>query len=245
TLYIFVALLALAGCSSDSSNNSETLDSGTNDGQGGSLAIFTLKGEYLYAVDTFGLNVFNIANASNPVLVNEVDFSFNIETLFGYKDYLYIGSRNGMFIYSIENPEFPVQLSSVEHFTACDPVVANGTYAFVTLWAEVGCGNFVNQLETYDVTDVEAPVLINTRSLTFPKGMGLYGDYLFVCDDEIKIFDVSDPVNSVLVHSIDRLAFDVIIHNDLLIAVGQSGIFQYQLDPENIESTTSLSEIAI
>ncbi|MGB0788593.1 MAG: hypothetical protein ACPGQR_03570, partial [Marinirhabdus sp.] len=119
TLYIFVALLALAGCSSDSSNNSETLDSGTNDGQGGSLAIFTLKGEYLYAVDTFGLNVFNIANASNPVLVNEVDFSFNIETLFGYKDYLYIGSRNGMFIYSIENPEFPVQLSSVEHFTAC------------------------------------------------------------------------------------------------------------------------------
>ncbi len=68
---------------------------------------------------------------------------------------------------------------------------------------------------------------------------------IYGSDDEIKIFDVSNPAESTLVHSIDRLAFDVIIQGDLLIAVGESGVYQYQLDSDNIENTLSLSEISI
>lgn len=240
---IFLIAIAL-GCSTDSSDNSN-FSNGDSVGQGGSLATFTIKGDYLYTVDNQDLNVFNIATTADPVLVNTVFIGFDIETLFGYKDYLYIGSRTGMFIYDIDNPEFPTQLSSVQHFTSCDPVVANSQYAFVTLWSDLGCNGTVNQLEVYDVSDVLNPMLVNIRELSFPKGLGLYGDYLIVCDDEIKIFDVSNPAESTLVHSIDRLAFDVIIQGDLLIAVGQSGVFQYQLDMDNIQNTTSLSTINI
>jgi hypothetical protein len=241
--YILAATLLVMSCSSDSSN-SENSVSGGDGGQGGSLAIFTIRGNYLYAVDEFGLNVFSILNREDPVKINHIDISFDIETLFGFKDYLYIGSRNGMFIYSIENPEFPEYLSDVQHFTACDPVIANENTAFVTLWTDIGCGNNINQLEVYDVTEITNPILLNVRELTFPKGMGLYGDYLFICDDEIKVFDVSDPTNSVLVHNIDRLAFDVIISTNLLIAVGEGGLFQYRLDPLNSTNTTLLSAIA-
>lgn len=245
-LYIFAIAILAASCSTDSSNNeSASQDSANIDGQGGSLAIFALKGDYLYAVDRSDLIVFSVANATDPVQVNRLSVGFNVETIFGYEDYLYIGSQNGMFIYNIANPEFPEYLSSVEHFTACDPVVANDTTAFVTLWSEVGCGNFVNQLEIYNVEDILNPVLLSVRELTQPKGLGLYGDFLFVCDDEIKIFDVSDPENTVLVHNIDRLAFDVIIQGDLLIAIGETGVWQYQLDPSLITNTTSLSTISI
>ncbi|MFC7357635.1 LVIVD repeat-containing protein [Jejudonia soesokkakensis] len=237
--YIVIVFIFSFGCSQDSQDSN--FSEGNQDGQGGSLAIFALKGDYLYAVDEQDLTVFSIANPSDPVQVNQVQIGFRIETLFSYKEYLYIGSQNGMYIYSIENPEFPQQLSEVAHFTSCDPVVANETTAFVTLWSDIGCGNTVNQLEIYDVTNVEMPLLLSTRQLTFPKGLGLYGDYLFVCDDEIKVFDISAPSNSVLVHNINRLAFDVIIKDNLLIAIGDTGLYQYQLDPTNIQNTALLS----
>lgn len=244
-IYAIALLAVIISCSTDSSDTSSLSTSAESVGQGGSLATFAIKGDYLYTVDNQDLNVFNIASTTDPVLVNTVTIGFDIETLFGYRDFLYIGSRTGMFIYDINNPEFPTQLSSVQHFTSCDPVVANSQYAFVTLWSDLGCNGSVNQLEVYDVTDVLNPMLINVRQLTFPKGLGLYGDYLIVCDDEIKIFDVSNPAESTLVHAIDRLAFDVIIQGDLLIAVGQGGVYQYQLDATAIENTTELSTINI
>ncbi len=243
-LYILAIALFSISCQSDSSSDSKAP---TSDGQGGSLARFTLKGNYLYTVDEYDLNVFNIGDTQDPVKVNTVPVGFNIETLFSYKDYLYIGSQNGMFIYNLENPEFPQRLSNVEHFTACDPVVANDTHAFVTLHSNTNCGNDINVLEIYDVTKVTEPVLLNSRNLTSPKGLGLYGNFLIVCDDEIKVFDISDPAASKLVTAIDKSAFDVIIRDDLLIAIGESGLYQYRLseDAETGVKVTELSAISI
>ncbi|WP_170152864.1 LVIVD repeat-containing protein [Ulvibacter antarcticus] len=236
-------MLLIIGCS-DENNNGSSFESNQG-GQGGSLAKFTLSGDYLYTVDENDLNVFNISTATDPVQVNTIPIGFGIETIFGFRDYLYIGSQSGMFIYNIENPEFPEYLSDVQHFTACDPVVANDTNAYVTLWSDIGCGNTVNQLEIYDITNIVDPLLISVRELVSPKGLGLYGNYLIVCDDEIKIFDVSDPENSVLVHNINRAVFDVIIRGNLLIAVGSEGIYQFQLDPNVLENTVELSTIEI
>ena len=241
----FISSLLLISCQSDS-DSVNGQESQSTDGQGGSLATFTLKGNYLYVVDQFDLNVFSLTNAQEPVLVNKVNIGFDIETLFSYKDYLYIGSRTGMFIYGLSDPEFPQKLSSVQHFTACDPVVANNTHAYVTLHSDTFCGNDINVLEIYDIADVTQPILISSRNLIFPRGLGLYGNYLIVCDDEIKIFDVSEPSESKLVNAIDRQAFDVIINGDVLIAIGETGLFQYQLNisQEGITYTT-LSNIAI
>ena len=241
---IILLLMIVFSCSSDQNSSNDT-GNFSESGQGGSLARFVVKGNYLYTVDIYGLNVFNITDQQQPVKVNSVPIGFNIETLFSYKDYLYIGSQNGMFIYSVENPEIPTYLIDVQHFTACDPVVANFTHAFVTLHSDIGCGNTINVLETYDVTDVLNPVLISSRNLTRPIGMGLYQNYLFVCDDEVKIFDVSDPENSVLVHSLNRNTFDVIIYNNLLILIGDNGLFQYSLDENDITNITELSTINI
>ena len=239
---LLIILTLFVNCSQDGNNASNEM-MGNNDGQGGSLARFAMLGDYLYTVDEHGLNVYNIATPTDPVFVNNVPIGFRIETLFNYKEYLYIGSQTGMYIYSVSSPEFPEYLADVQHFTSCDPVVANATTAYVTLWSELGCGSTLNQLEIYDITDIVNPTLLSVRNLTAPKGIGLYGDYLIVCDDEIKIFDVSDPTNSVLVHNINRLAFDVIIQEDLLIAIGQNGIYQYQLNEDNITTTTELSAI--
>ncbi len=242
--YFFIfALLALIGCSSDSESNVPTSNSDT--GKGGSLARFTIVNDYLYTVDNQSLNVFNISTPENPVKVNEIVIGFNIETLFNYREYLYIGSRNGMFIYNTEDPEAPSLLSDVQHFTACDPVVANATHAFVTLHADIGCGTDINVLEIYNIEDIETPRLISSRNLTKPIGLALYNNHLFVCDDEVKVFDITNPESIQLVHAIEKSAFDVIIKNNLLILIGDNGLFQYNLDENNIQNTTELSTINI
>lgn len=239
-----LSLIVLFIISCDANDvNGPTLQVDT--GLGGSLARFALYNEYLYVVDSNTLSVFNIQEEENPVKINSVPIDFNIETLFSYRDYLYIGSQNGMFIYSVDNPETPGLLSSVEHFTACDPVIANDQYAFVTLHSDIGCGNTVNRLEIYDITDVLNPLLISNRNLTKPIGIGLYGNYLFVCDDEVKVFDVSDATNAEFVTSINRDAFDVIISGDLMILIGDGGLYQYRLNSEDINSIENLSALFI
>ena len=242
--YIII-LLALIIFNCDSDSDSGVSQNSTETGQAGSLARFTTYNDYLYTVDNSTLNVFSLADQANPVKINDIQIGFNIETLFNYKQYLYIGSQNGMFIYSVQNPEEPQYLSEVQHFTACDPVVANATHAFVTLHADIGCGTTINVLEIYDVNDVVNPIFISRRNLTKPIGLGLYGDYLIVCDDEVKIFDISDIENTTLVHSINRDAFDVIINSDTLILIGANGLYQYSLNPNSIQNTEELSTINI
>lgn len=230
-------LIFFASCSSDQDSNQ------TSDGQGGSLAIFSLKGNYLYGVDNTTLNVFSVLNPATPVSVNEVEIGFNIETLISFENYLFIGSRNGMFIYSIENPENPVLLSSAQHFTACDPVVANATNSFVTLHSATFCGNNLNVLQVYNTTDINNPILIHSRNLTYPKGLSLYNDYLFVCDDVIKIFDIQNPAEPVLVNTIDKNCFDIIISENTFYAIGETALYRYELNPSNINDIQFKSEI--
>ncbi|OYQ48940.1 hypothetical protein CHU92_00540 [Flavobacterium cyanobacteriorum] len=226
----------LLSCSEDATTT-------TGDGTGGSLAVFALKGNYLYTVDYNMLNVFSLSNTAQPVKVNEVFVGLNIETLFSFGEYLYIGSRNGMFIYSLDNPEQPQLMSAVQHFTACDPVVSNGDYSYVTLHSNTLCGNNINLLQVYNTANPQNPQLLHQRILTFPKGLGLYNNYLFVCDDEIKVLNVENPAQPFLVASINNLCFDVIIKDNDLFAIGSSGVYRYRLNPEDITDITLLSQV--
>ncbi len=241
--YIYLIIIVLLyNCSADGDANTTNNDT---TGQGGSLAQFTIKDNYLYTVDQANLNVFNIDNLKSPVQVNTVNIGFDIETLFNDKQYLYIGSQTGMFIYGIENPETPKKLAEVSHFRACDPVVANSTHAYVTLDSSAGCGASISALQIYDTKDINNPKLVSSRNLIAPKGLALYNNYLFVCDDEVKIFDITNPEESLLVNSINISAFDVIIRNNHAFIIGDTSMYQYEIDPNNIKNIKALSVIPI
>ena len=179
----------------------------------------------------------------NPVKVNTINVGFNIETLFSFKEYLFIGSQDAMYIFDVTNAELPKLLSRSNHFRACDPVVANNTNAYVTLHSNATCGGAVNELKTYNIEDVENPILLNTRGLTQPKGLSLNNDnYLLVCDDSVKIFDVSDPKNSKYIDEIETQgAIDIIIRNNHAFIISEFAIVQYLLNPNDIKNATQIS----
>src|ERR1044072_4880216 len=111
----------------------KSTNASTTGGSGGSTARFAISGNYLYTVDNANLKVFDISTANDPVLKNTVPVGFEIETIYPFKDKLFIGSTSAVHIFSINNPEQPQKLStaiSPEVIRRCDPVVAKDTVAY-------------------------------------------------------------------------------------------------------------------
>ena len=199
-------------------------------GTGGSMARFTIVDPFLYALHESYIQLVRIDDPVNPSLWSTVDVGWGIETIFPYGDYLFIGSTTGMFIYDNTDPENPTKLSAFAHVTSCDPVVAQGDYAYVTLRAGSFCGGGVNRLDILDITDLTDPQMVESYAMQGPFGLGIDGATLFVCDGVagLKVYDVTDPMN------IDLIAFetanetyDVILIPPLAIVVGPDGLDQY------------------
>lgn len=240
--FILAVSLTLTFCSSDGSDSTNP-GSSENVGKGGSMAVFAIKGNYLYTVDNQDLHVFQISDTNNPVKVNKVTIGNDIETIYSLGDLMFMGSRNGMFIYDVSNPETPKYLSAAQHFTACDPVVANEGYAYVTLHSNTGCGNNLNTLMVYDIADVTNPALIHQRNLTYPRGLALYENYLIICDDELKIFDTTNPAEPVLVKSVNYKFKDIVVYNDIMYAFGEQKVTQFKWNSGDFLSLTGISDI--
>ena len=75
-LFILLGVAALSSCEFDSDNNS------SETGTGGSLARFTIKGNYLYAVDYSNLSTYNITDPTNITLSEKTNVGFGVETIF-------------------------------------------------------------------------------------------------------------------------------------------------------------------
>ncbi len=242
--YIILLVIFMFSCEQDGADSfSQTDMASESSGTGGSLARMIINEGYLYSVDRENLHVFSLINPENPVQVQSVPIGFNIETIFSIKQYLFMGSEFGMYIYDVSSPENPTYVSEAQHFRSCDPVVSNLEHAFVTLYSDNVCGGGLNELQVYDIDDIYNPILIHSRNLVNPIGLGLYGNYLFVCDDIVKIFDVSNIEDIQLVHSIDKSAFDLILKNNRLYLIGDNGLYQYQLDNQEITNILELSTL--
>ena len=199
-------------------------------GTGGSMARFTIVDPYLYALHKTYIQLVRIDDPVNPSLWSTVDVGWGIETIFPYGNYLFIGSTTGMFIYDNTNPDNPTKLSAFAHVTSCDPVVAQGDYAYVTLRAGSFCGGGVNRLDILDITDLTDPQMVESYAMQGPFGLGIDGSFLFVCDGVagLKVYDVSDPMNiDLIAFETNNETYDVILIPPLAIVVGPDGLDQY------------------
>jgi hypothetical protein len=224
------------------SSSGSTKTSGT----GGSMARFTIHNDYLYAVTQSDMLVFNIKNEQKPDSVNTVKMGWGVETIFPYKDKLFIGSNTGMYIYDNSNPASPQRLSIFQHARACDPVVVENDKAYVTLrtgW----CGASPNQMDIIDVNNLSSPFLIKSYQMQNPNGLSVLNNNLTLCEGEfgLKTYDVKDAMDIKLQQHIKDLnAFDVIqLDASHLLMIGKDGLYQY--DNSNPKNLKLLSKIEV
>ena len=153
-------------------------DAGGNVGQGGSLARFKIVNDYLYAVDSHNINIFDISDLENPQNLDDVYAGFDIETIFNRGQHLFLGSMRGMYIYDISSPASPTFVSEFQHGTACDPVVVDGDYAYVTLRGGNNCGATESGLFIVDISDISNPILAVSYPMDGPYGLGIKDEKL-------------------------------------------------------------------
>jgi hypothetical protein len=198
-------------------------------GTGGSMARFGLKDDRLYTISWSDMKIFNTATPAVPSFVKTVNFNQgDIETIFPYKNRLFIGSQTGMFIYDVTELDNPKKLGQFTHARACDPVVADDTHAYVTLRSNNRCAGFLNQLDVLDINNLTAPKLLKTYSFTEPAGLGKDGNLLFICDgkDGLKILDATNPTDIRPLKTISGMeAFDVIAWKGTAILTAKDGLY--------------------
>jgi len=236
--FIFLAIAGLiiliSGCDKNSSESAVSPQSG----QGGSMARFAITGNTLYIVSQKSLEVYNITDGADPVKASSKEMGIGIETIFPYQNYLFIGANDGMYIYNNNSPQNPALLSKYTHVQSCDPVVAQGNYAYVTLRSSSSCrGNAtLSSLDVVDISNPSQPSLVHTQIMESPYGLGVQNNKLFVCEGDkgLRIMDITNPklpVEKQFLH--DLPAYDVIVRNNRLIVTGSKGLFQYQFDEQN------------
>ena len=239
-------ILCLASC--EQSGDIAASDGG-NTGQGGSLARFTVVGDYLYTLEPSQLRWYEIAANGDLESGGQIDLLGNQETIFPLGNLLFLGASEGMSIFQIAENGEPIFQSEVSHIVACDPVVANANYAFVTLRTE-SCNLFgrdtENLLNIYDVNDITNPDIVASYNMTSPRGLGLAGDYLFVCEGPfgLRTLKVDNPTEAEFIaFDQDIHANDVIVLSDVLLVIGPDNITQFDYsDPTDL---VKLSEIRI
>ncbi|WP_300435055.1 hypothetical protein [Christiangramia sp.] len=219
-------------------------DGGGNSGTGGSMARFSLNGDYLYVADETSLSAFDISIPENPNRISNEYVGWEVETIFNYEDHLYLGSSTGMYIYDIENPGSPQKVSFLEHVRGCDPVVVKDNYAYVTIRGGNACGQNINQLDVVDVSDKANPMVVNSYEMTNPYGLGVKDNWLFVCDGNagLKIFDIEDTPNLKFIDQFNNInTYDVIPLEDRLLMVGDNILHQYSYKGNEINLISSFA----
>lgn len=214
-----------------------------NVGQGGSMARFKIVGDYLYVVDYSNINIMDISNLSEPKVLEDVHVNWDIETIFNQGDILFIGGRQGMYIYDILDPAKPSFISEFRHGTACDPVVVDGDLAYVTLKGGDFCGNTESGLYIVDVSDLKNPELKVIYPMDGPNGLGFKGNTLFICDGAsgLKVYDKTNAPNITLLnHFADIVAYDVIPLEKSLLLVGDQKLLQYEYLENDISLISTL-----
>ena len=202
-------------------------------GIAGSYARFGLFGEYLYTVDQSLLRSWSVATPCAQRL-DSIYAGWNIETIFPWKDRLFLGSQTGLFIFNNSNPAHPVLESTFSHATGCDPVVCDDQYAYVTIHGGTTCNGTFNQLDVIGIEHLPATSLLKTYAMKRPFGLSVTNEHLFLCDDGLKIFDKTDPLKmKELSHLKNIEAYDVIALSDShLLLIGDGGFYQFDVsDP--------------
>lgn len=230
----------------DAMTNSSGGSSGGSTGVNGSMSRFGLYKDYLYVVLNDYMSIFNLAGDKPEKAVENMYIGGSVETIFSYKDCMFMGTPTGMMIYSVADPLKPEYQSMMWHVYGCDPVVVENDIAYVTVHSGNNCGQNFNELIILNVKDVKNPQPIVSYTMTKPKGLGIDNGTLFLCDDGLKIYNAEDPQTLManrLAHYSGMEGYDVIPYDNVLMMIADDGIYQY--DYSNLKEIKQLSKLAV
>lgn len=76
--------------------------------------------------------------------------------------------------------------------------------------------------------------MVKSYQMVNPLGLGIDSTMLFVCDDGLKVYSISNGYELQLEHYFNINAYDVIPLDGLLMITGSDGFYQYSYANDTI-----------
>jgi len=198
----------------------------------GSMARFLPIENYLYAINSSDLLLFEISKDEKPNRWGKIGTNTWAETLYTLNDFLFVGSATGMLMYDVSEAGNPTFLNKIDHFRSCDPVVADLEYAYVTLRGGTNCFTERNELQIINIQNPETLEVTATHLMFNPHGLAVHENFVIVCDGTagIKVVNVTDKSAPIVaeIYPIE-FAYDIIIDYPNALVVGEEKLYQYDL----------------
>ena len=236
-------LVLLFACGEDGSDFAPDL-SGT--GVGGSLAKFTISNNQVIVLNGTEVKQFDILPNGELSEKNTLQISRQLETIFPYGDKILIGSTDAVYFLGFEDDGLLTLLSSYDHLTACDPVVASNGIAFSTLKVTDCRSGTEDLLEAIDISDISNPRVLRVYDTESPFGLAIKGSFLFVCEKgglTMYSYNASGDLVEMDFFTIDgAIPLDIIVSSGYLIVRTDQGIFNVLYsDTEIVEVVGSIT----
>tara|TARA_R110002111_G_scaffold256979_3_gene324753 strand:- start:89044 stop:104352 length:15309 start_codon:yes stop_codon:yes gene_type:complete len=166
-----------------------------------------VEGDFAYIADRDGgLQIFNIADPSNPFHVGSYDFNqegiAQAIDVVGNLAYLAVGEA-GLQILDISNPANPTYVGSIATPARARGVQVIGNLAYVADDSGNGGG-----LQIIDVTNPAAPAILGSFGVATPGGLAggvkVIGNLAYVTDgtNGLQIVDISNSASPVQIHNV-------------------------------------------
>jgi len=160
--------------------------------------LMAMSGDYLYAAGSHELNVVDISTPDIPALVNTITLPDSCWKMRLHGDSLWIIGQygDGVFRFDISNPALPVLISVNEMDFSVFDFMFDDDYVYLDSGTD---------LYIYSADGFPGQPPLSRLPLEGPRAFSLYDGYAFVSteSDKLQIVDISDPLNPILVNSLD------------------------------------------
>ena len=200
---------------------------------GPAYRVFVSEDYYCYVIYELSgrrkVNIFDISSPYNPVLAGNLDStSADYLDIYVANHYAYVAAgNNGFKIYNMIDPTRPSLLGVINGFFSQNRIWLSGNYIYMAYYNTSGGRS---RYQPINVSNPSSPLLLTPVDLLNEPvhDLEVYNNYLYACfaDSGLRILDVSDPADPLIVSGYDTYgqANDIFIYGaSAFIADGSNG----------------------
>lgn len=207
---------------------------------------FSIYNDLLYTVVKDTMRIFNLYTNENKLEskpINTIAIGWNAKAIFNYNMYLYANTPSGLIRYSLENPIYPQYIDRISDISGNYDLIIEDNFIFASIrknQVEVTDSNS-GKLVIMDLHNPKSPLA--TYQMKNPRGITLTKQYLFICDNGLKIYDRENLANIRLLATYNDInGYHIFMYAKYLMVITTDGLYQY--DYSNIQDLKLVSKLA-
>jgi len=205
---------------------------------------FTITGNSIYALNNELLKIYTL---DSGVIHFKASVALQRNNQNDGKALSAMGSTiiAGETLYNASTYGSKLQGTSVNYYSACDPIIFKNSFAFTISRSNSECYGY-DELRVIDISDPTSPNSVFNLNIETPYGLAIDGDVLFTISgmNGFKVFNIQDPTNPSLIKDYPDIEGTYVSAERGIVIVRNNNSLQ-QYDYSDINDLKLLSTLSI